>query len=141
MSTYEKLQIAMSSSGPWKSEWRGDTWYGGTIHNGHGNLICEIHMGASLAPDNAKANLFLMGMAKENAELVEVLLEFAEKHHEVCEDCEGTGKIYKHADPTSGQWVPCPISEAIRIAHSLRDVSFHGSLGEKAPNPTETGQG
>lgn len=115
MSTYEQQQIAMSSSGPWESEWRGDSWYGGTILSGKGNLVGEIHMAAASAPDTAKADLFLMGMAKENAQLVGVLLEFAKKHHEVCEDCEGTGKIYKHADPTSGQWVPCPVSEVIRI--------------------------
>jgi len=42
-----------------------------------------------------------------------VLFQFAKKHHEVCEDCEGTGKIYKHADPTSGQWVPCPVQEIL----------------------------
>lgn len=135
MSTYKQQQIAMSSSRPWKAEWRGGSWYGGTIHNGHGALICEIHMGAGLAPDTAKANLILMGMAKENAGLVEVLLEFAEKHHEVCEDCEGTGKIYKHADPTSGQWIPCPVSEAIRIAHDIRDWHSPASPEEAARSP------
>ena len=43
----------------------------------------------------------------------DALLEFAQKHHEVCGECEGTGKIYNNADPTSGQWVYCPYAEAI----------------------------
>jgi hypothetical protein len=43
----------------------------------------------------------------------DALLKFAKEHHEVCSECEGTGKIYKHNDPTTMQWVPCPYAEAI----------------------------
>lgn len=51
--------------------------------------------------------------------ILNVLLEFAKKHHEVCFDCEGTGKVYNNADPTSGQWVACPYAEAILKAEKL----------------------
>jgi hypothetical protein len=46
------------------------------------------------------------------------LLEFAKRHHEVCEDCEGTGRLYKHADPTSMQWIECPYAKAIEESKS-----------------------
>ena len=26
---------------------------------------------------------------------------------DLCEDCDGYGRIWNNADPTSGQWVPC----------------------------------
>lgn len=65
--------------------------------------------------------------SKTNAEFIvravnsyEALLEFAKNNHETCADCEGTGKIYKHADPTSGQWVSCPIAEMIREAEGKK---------------------
>lgn len=48
----------------------------------------------------------------------EALLQFAKEHHEVCSDCEGTGKIYNNADPTSGQWVYCPYYKAIEQAEA-----------------------
>lgn len=50
----------------------------------------------------------------------EALLGFAKKHHEVCEDCEGTGKIYKHADPTTMQWVPCSVAEILHLDGAVR---------------------
>lgn len=51
---------------------------------------------------------------------VKILMDFAKKHHEVCEDCEGTGKIYKHADPTTGQWIPCPVAELLGLDGAVR---------------------
>lgn len=48
----------------------------------------------------------------------DALMEFAKAHHETCEYCEGTGKIYNNADPTSGQWVACPIAELIEAVRS-----------------------
>jgi len=27
--------------------------------------------------------------------------------HDECEVCDGHGKIWKHADPTTGQWIAC----------------------------------
>lgn len=50
----------------------------------------------------------------------ETLLEFANKQHEVCEDCSGTGRIYKHADPTTNQWVECPYAVAIAVSEGRR---------------------
>lgn len=32
----------------------------------------------------------------------------------LCVDCEGCGKIYKHNDPRSGQWVPCPCAGGVK---------------------------
>ena len=75
-------------------------------------LLCEKRPDKKLIKVSIK-------LAEDNLALrkrIEPLLEFAKKHHEVCEDCEGTGKIYKHADPTSGQWVYCPYADAIEKA-------------------------
>ena len=55
----------------------------------------------------------------------EKLLDFAKRHHKTCEDCEGTGKIYKHADPTTGQWVPCPIAEILGEDGAVRGGNSH----------------
>lgn len=44
------------------------------------------------------------------------LLEFLINHHNVCQKCEGTGKIYNNADPESGQWVACPYAEILNNA-------------------------
>lgn len=42
------------------------------------------------------------------------LMDYAKRNHEHgCEDCEGSGKIYNNADPSSGQWVACPVYELI----------------------------
>lgn len=65
-----------------------------------------------------------IALSHEDQNTFETLLEFAKKHHEVCGDCEGTGKIYNNADPTSGQWVECPYAEAIRKAEPKKGDGF-----------------
>ena len=35
------------------------------------------------------------------------LMKFLKENHDQCSECEGTGKVYNNADPTSGQWVEC----------------------------------
>lgn len=68
-------------------------------------------------PENMRLSIFrLTSEIKSNKKIYGMLLEFAKKNHESCEDCLGDGKIYKHADPTSGQWMPCPYLEAIEQA-------------------------
>lgn len=65
----------------------------------------------------------LASLSKNISEIIHdhrILVEFAVKHHEVCEDCEGTGKIYKHHDPTTGQWMPCPIAELLHLDGAVR---------------------
>lgn len=76
--------------------------------------------------DESDDSLYTNG--KSNAEFIvravnshEALLKFAKIHHEVCEECEGTGKIYNNADPTSGQWVECEYLTAINEAEGKYD--------------------
>lgn len=83
-------------------------------HGEYSAYNCE-----ACSPGIGDLNKLLVSYREENDWLRKqnkVLLEFAKKHHEVCEDCEGTGKVYNNADPTSGQWVYCPYAEAIRRA-------------------------
>lgn len=43
----------------------------------------------------------------------DTLIKFLKDHHEFCIECDGTGKIYKHGDPTTFQWAPCPYKELL----------------------------
>lgn len=78
------------------------------------NPICDMK---DLESDALK--LYLSKIAWEAIRQRDELLKFAKQHHQYCEECEGTGKIFNNADPTSGQWVYCPYSEAIRKAEGL----------------------
>ncbi len=53
-------------------------------------------------------------------EISKLLFEFAKRHHEFCEDCEGTGKVYKHHDPTTMQWISCPIDNILKGIEPFR---------------------
>lgn len=101
-----RTEQAKHTKGPWASRWRGETMYGGNIEKLNTSYVAEVHFSIGVEPEEAKANLDLMAAAP-------ILLAFAKEHHEFCGDCEGTGKIYNNADPTSGQWVQCPYAKAI----------------------------
>ena len=34
----------------------------------------------------------------------------AELNHDDCIYCEGDGRLWNNADPTSGQWIPCTLA-------------------------------
>jgi hypothetical protein len=104
---------AKHTKGPWISRWRGEQMYGGNIEKPSTSYVAEVHFSIGVEPEEAKANLALMAAAP-------TLLEFAKLNHDTCGDCDGTGKIYNNADPTSGQWVPCPYAEAIALTEGNR---------------------
>ena len=73
-------------------------------------------------PEEAKALFVELGFPADHAAFMVravknyvPLLDFARRHHDCCDDCGGTGKIYNNADPTSGQWVPCPVAEILNV--------------------------
>lgn len=47
----------------------------------------------------------LPGLFFNNREGVRICREFEEEA--ACEDCDGDGRIWNNADPTSGQWIEC----------------------------------
>lgn len=53
--------------------------------------------------------------------------------YERCMDCEGTGRIYNNADPTSGQWVECECVELISKA-KLWDAHKPRSIDDATPD-------
>lgn len=96
---------------PWKLS-NGINDFPSSLFDEHGNHLTDVKGYGQFSEQNHANAAFIVRAVNSH----EALLEFAKNHHEVCGDCEGTGKIYNNADPTSGQWVECPYSKIIAQA-------------------------
>lgn len=94
---------------PWELKYPGAI-YGGFKLGRHIGNVPESDVPHIAEEDKANAEFLIRAVNSYDD-----LYEFAKRHHDVCEYCDGEGKIWHHADPTSGQWVACPIAELLEL--------------------------